>query len=62
MTTLENTMPAGPGAWFVIRTLLGGGALSIAFGLAIVVACLAIGLVLRGVLEVLAWMLGTPLT
>ena len=36
----------------IVRTTLGGSALAIGFGLVIALACLAIGVVLRAVLEI----------
>lgn len=36
----------------VIRTVLGGSAIAIGFGAAVAMTCLVLGLVLRGVLEI----------
>lgn len=46
-----NTGTLTGGVVAIIRTVLGGSALAIGFGAAIALACLALGLVLRGVLE-----------
>ena len=45
-----------------LRSFVGGSLLSLAVGVAVALICLAIGLVLRGLLEALAWMAGTSLT
>ena len=54
---MTNRVQKGPTAWFVIRNVFGGGALAVAFGLALALACLAVGLLLRGGLELVAWAL-----
>jgi len=44
--------------WFGIRNFVGGGLVAAAFGVAIAVICLAIGLVLRALLEAAQWLFG----
>ena len=41
--------------WFGVRNFAGGGAIAIGFGAVIAAICLAIGLVLRALLEAARW-------